>query len=69
MRTTVIITLLFLLTCAGCSSPTAASKIGPPLVIKGLHGYYANPAAELPLGVTVNPETGALIYPPDFGHQ
>jgi hypothetical protein len=62
------------LVCLGCSSPTAPTgpqpPLGPPLVVKGPNDtYYQNPLVTLPPGVTINPNTGAIVYPPDWGQR
>lgn len=57
----IVLGLLF----GACSNPVAPSRpLGPPQVVKDIHGlYYANPGVELPPGVTIDPVTGGMIYP------
>lgn len=64
--------VLFMACCvlSGCVTSTSPTveRLGPPLALRGTDGVYrANPAATLPCGVTINPATGALVYPATWG--
>lgn len=72
----VALALVGLLGVAGCSSSVVGPSedhgprppFGAPLVFKGADGRYTqNPLVTLPPGVTIDPVTGAIVYPPTWG--
>lgn len=64
-----VLLAVFMMGCGNPIEPTHGPQppLGPPLVVRGLGGgYYQNPLVTLPPGVTINPTTGAIVYPPDW---